>query len=267
MKYNSNTLSIFERINRYVLNRIKTYYESNTENFFFKQTGYCNCCDRKVNFIATDSWLRDSFKCDNCSCIPRERALMQAIIDNYPNWKDLQIHESSPGKRGHSVRLTNECKNYFTSQYFPDEDSGITIRGFQNENLEKQTFADSIFDLVVTADVMEHVYDSESVFKEIHRTLKPGGAHIFSVPLINRFEPTQQWAKKGSDGNPVFLFEPEWHGNPVDKKGSPVTWHWGYDIIDHISQWTGAQCKIIYYDNLDLGIRAEFREIIIAKKL
>ena len=113
---------------------------------------------------------------------------------------------------------------------------------------------------------MEHIYEPEKAFQEIYRTLKPGGAHIFSVPIINKHNPTQRWAKKDKNGNPQFLFEPEWHGNPVSKKGSPVTMHWGYDIVDFIETHTGAEVKIVYLDNLSHGIRAEYIEIIVMKK-
>lgn len=113
---------------------------------------------------------------------------------------------------------------------------------------------------------MEHIYEPEKAFKEIYRTLKPGGAHIFSVPIINKHKATQRWATKNDDGSPNFLFEPEWHGNPVDKKGSPVTFHWGYDIKDFIEKHTGALCEIIYIDDLSYGIRAEYIEIVVMKK-
>ena len=96
--------------------------------------------------------------------------------------------------------------------------------------------------------------------------MKPGGAHIFSVPIINKHHKTQRWAVKNDDGSPKFLFEPEWHGNPVDEKGSPVTFHWGYDIKDYINDHTGADTDIIYLDDLNYGIRAEYIEIIVMKK-
>ncbi|MDT0556027.1 class I SAM-dependent methyltransferase [Patiriisocius hiemis] len=191
---------------------------------------------------------------------------MRTIIEHYPNWSELKIHESSPGHSGHSLRLKKEARHYLETQFFLKEVLGNKVNGIRNEDLEKQTFDDESFDLVITSDVMEHIYNPELAFKEIHRTLKPGGAHIFSVPLINRFKPTQRWAKKGKNGEPIFLFEPEWHGNPIDQKGSPVTMHWGYDIVDFIEEHTGANCEILYYDDLNYGIRAEFREIIIAKK-
>tara|TARA_R110000850_G_scaffold25797_1_gene74161 strand:- start:15170 stop:15748 length:579 start_codon:yes stop_codon:yes gene_type:complete len=191
---------------------------------------------------------------------------MKTIINEYPKWKILNIHESSPANRGHSLTLKENVIRYTETQYFPEQPKGAIFNGVRNEDLENQTFENDIFDLVITSDVMEHVYDPKKAFQEIHRTLKAGGAHIFSVPLINRFEKTVRWAKKGTDGEPVFLFEPEWHGNPVNKKGSPVTMHWGYDIIHFIEDCTGAECKIVYYDDLHHGIRGEFREIIVAKK-
>lgn len=257
-----------------MINKIKTFlksilirtFEKRIGNYYFKKKGYCPCCEKEVNFIAYNQWLRDHFRCDNCKSIPRERALMLTIDKHFPYWKDLKIHESSPGNRGHSFRIRKQAKNYLESQYFVNEPLGSTIKGFRNEDLEDQTFKDETFDIVITSDVMEHIYNPEKAFKEIHRTLKPGGAHIFSVPIINKHKKTQRWANKGADGEPIFLHEPEWHGNPIDAKGSPVTMHWGYDIIDFISEKTEADCSIEYIDNLKYGIRAEYIEIIVSKK-
>ena len=253
-------------LKKYLKNKIVSIYEKRIGTFFFKQKGFCPCCDKEVDFIARNPWLRDHFKCTNCGCIPRERALMKTIEDLYPNWKNLKVHESSPGNRGHSLTLKKHVKNYQTSQFFGDENLGSIIKGFRNEDLENQTFADEQFDIVVTSDVMEHIYNPEKAFKEIYRTLKPGGAHIFSVPLINKHKKTQRWANKGKDGEPEFLFEPEWHGNPIDKKGSPVTMHWGFDIVDFIKKETEADCWIEYINDLEYGIRAEYIEIVVQKK-
>lgn len=256
------------RLKSYLKQKITYYYETKVGRYFFKQKGHCPCCDQPATFVARDPWLRDHFKCNRCKSIPRERALMYVIETEYPQWRSLHIHESSPSKnRGHSVRLRKEALNYVESQYFPGHQNGDVVNGIPHIDLEDQTFADSQFDLVVTSDVMEHIYAPDKAFKEIHRTLKPGGAHIFSVPIINKHKPTERWANKGPNGEPIFLKEPEWHGNPVDEKGSPVTMHWGYDIKEFIEQHTGAAVRIEYLDRLELGIRAEYIEIIIAKKL
>ena len=246
--------------------KIKKIIEKYSGNYYFEQKGYCPCCDRDVTFIARNNWLRDHFLCSNCGSIPRERALMLVIENVFPDWEKLKIHESSPGNRGHSLKLKKRGVFYVESHFFREEPLGKTIGGFRNEDLENQTFPDNSFDIVVTSDVMEHIYDPEKAFQEIHRTLKPGGAHIFSVPLVNKHLPTQRWAEIGEKGEPLFLHEPEWHGNPLDKKGSAVTMHWGFDIVEYIQKATGAESEIIYMDDLDYGIRAEYIEIIVTRK-
>lgn len=235
-------------------------------DYYFRYSGFCVCCEKNVSFISFNSWLRDNFYCNNCGSIPRERALMHVIESNYPDWKDLYIHESSPEQRGASIKLKNYCKNYISSQYYNDSEPGKLINGHYNENLENQSFDNESFDIVISQDVMEHVLNPEKAFLEIARTLKPGGAHIFTVPLVNKHKPSEKWAELDSEGKLVFLNEPEYHGNPIDPQGSPVTMHWGFDIIEHIKKFSGLNSEIIHIDNLELGIRAEYIEVIISRK-
>ena len=191
---------------------------------------------------------------------------MLVIERLFPSWHDAVVHESSPGDRGASKRLRQEAHHYLASQYFPNEPFGNVVQGFSNQDLEHQTFADATFDLVVTQDVFEHVYDPAAAFAEIARTLKPGGAHIFTVPIINHHHPTQIWATRGADGQPNFLHTPEWHGNPVDSKGSAVTMHWGFDIVDFIREHSGLETSVEYLDELHHGCRAEFNEVLVSRK-
>lgn len=138
--------------------------------------------------------------------------------------------------------------------------------GYRCENLEKLTFPDNSFDLFISQDVMEHVFDPEAAFKEIARVLKPGGAHIFTAPLINKFKDSEVWASCDGDGKVIYHHVPEYHGNPVDAKGSLVTMHWGYDIASFIAEKTKMPTVIIAIDNIDLGIRAEYIEVMISVK-
>ena len=114
---------------------------------------------------------------------------------------------------------------------------------------------------------MEHIFKPEKAFSEIARVLKPGGAHIFTVPLINKGEKSERWASRGDDGEPLFHHEPEYHRNPVNNDGSLVTMHWGYDITEHILLSSGLYSTIISIDNLNLGIRAEYNEVIVSRKI
>src|SRR5205809_716690 len=61
--------------------------------------GYCSICERQVYFEIEGPWLRDQYKCVNCQSIPRWRALMLVVAELYPKWRELKIHESSPGGR------------------------------------------------------------------------------------------------------------------------------------------------------------------------
>ena len=218
-------------------------------------------------FRSKDNWFRDNLLCSNCKCIPRERALMKVIEDYYPNWQELRIHESSPANRGASVKISQYCKNYTGTHFYPNSPFGEKILNqYQNENLEKQTFGDESFDLVISQDVFEHLFDIESAFSEIARTLKKGGAHIFTTPLVNFTKPTEIWAKKTDKGEIIHLKEPEYHGNPIDPKGSLVTYHFGYDICDLIFNSSGLHTAIVKIENLNFGISAEYIEVLVSKK-
>lgn len=170
------------------------------------------------------------------------------------------------GGGGASERLRGEAPGYLPTQFFPGHPPGTVVSGFRNEDLAHQTFADGSFDLVLTQDVLEHVYEPAAVFVEIARTLRPGGAHVFSVPLVNKHRPSQVWAVRGSDGAPRFLHTPEFHGNPVDPRGAPVTMHWGFDIVEHIRTATGLDTEIHTLDELAHGVRAEYIEILVTRK-
>jgi SAM-dependent methyltransferase len=185
----------------------------------------------------------------------------------FPEWRDLTIHESSPVMRATSLRLAREAKNYTASQFYAGVEPGATQHGFRNENLEKLTFADESIDLHVTQDVLEHVFNPSRVFKEIARTLKPGGAHVFTTPLVNKNQPSVATARLRKDGTIEHLLEkPEYHGNPISAEGSLVTMHWGYDICEHIFRACGIFTRMIFIDALEFGIRAEYIEVLITQK-
>ena len=138
--------------------------------------------------------------------------------------------------------------------------------GARCESLEQLTFHDDNLDLFVTQDVLEHIFDVDAAFREIARVLRPGGAHIFSVPLVNKANPSQPRATRLKGGSIVHHFEPEYHGNPVDSNGSLMTMNWGYDIAGRILSSAGMPTIILQIDDLSAGIRAEFIDIVVSLK-
>ena len=192
---------------------------------------------------------------------------MRTIQTRYPNWRELSIHESSPVSRGASVKLAKGCRFYVASQYDPQLGFGNShpSGAYRSENLEKQTFADEAFDLVITQDVFEHIFDAPAAFAEIARTLRPGGAHIFTTPLVNKGQPSEKWASL-SEAGIVYHHTPEYHGNPMSAEGSLVTWHWGEDIVAYIKNVSGLSTEIIALDDLEMGIRAEYIEVLMTTR-
>lgn len=192
---------------------------------------------------------------------------MKVIKDFYPNFRELTIHESSPGGRGVSTLLGKQCPGYSYSHYFPGVQPGKSgPKKVRCENLENLTFEDASFELLITQDVMEHIFDPESAFKEISRVLKAGGAHIFTVPIVNKTQASKRRAYKTSAGEIEYLSEAQYHGNPIDSDGSLVTVDWGYDIACYIQGACGMPTLIVQIDDIDLGIRAEYIEVCVSTK-
>jgi hypothetical protein len=231
-----------------------------------KNSGFCICCDSPTTFLAVNPWHRDYYRCMKCLSIPRERALLLALQKHYPDWRNLSIHESSPGKVQITRRFESECSNYVQSQFFSDCEPGSRVGPFVCQNLEKQTFADNSFDLVITQDVLEHIFHPSDALKEIHRTLKPGGAHIFSVPVINRHRKSEVWATLSKDSKVVFTHSPEYHNSPVNENGCPVSMHWGFDIVEYIRANTGMDTIIEDEFDFQHGLSARYLEIFVSRK-
>lgn len=171
-----------------------------------------------------------------------------------------------PG-RGANRRLAKEAPAYVTSQYYAGVAPGTIVNGVRSENLEHLTFDNETWDLHITQDVFEHLFDPAAAFREIARTLRLGGAHVFTTPLVRRNQPTRFCASLGPDGTVIHLMQPEYHGNPISSEGSLVTVNWGYDITSFVFKTSGLFTEIVFLDILDLGIRAEYIEVLITRKV
>ena len=234
--------------------------------FVYDRAGFCPICAAEARFQATQAWYRDFLRCSGCGSIPRERALALVLERRFPGWRELAIHESSPAARGISAKLARECRGYVASQFFPGEAAGATVRGFRNENLEALSFADASFDLTVTLDVMEHVNQPDVVLREVGRTLKPGGAYLFSVPTYKARVASERRAHFLPDGTVEHMAEPEYHGNPVSEAGSLVTFHYGYDFAELIHAWSGLDVEVARFHDPLHGVIGEFTEVYLASR-
>ena len=235
--------------------------------FFLEHEGFCCLCDKRVTFRATGPYLRNTLRCPECNLGPRHRAIFWNLNKFLPKWRDMDIHESSPGGDKVSQRLAREAKSYTATQWDPSIPFGSVHpkKGYRSEDLQAQTFADDSFDLVVTQDVFEHIFAPDKAIREIARTLRPNGAFIATVPIVLRREPTRRRASLAG-GEIVHHLPPEYHGNPMSSDGSLVTIDWNYDIVSYLQFHSGLSFMLIFTDNLDIGVRGEHIEVLIGFK-
>jgi SAM-dependent methyltransferase len=99
-----------------------------------------------------------------------------------------------------------------------------------SENLMDLSYGSSTFDLVITSDTLEHVPDVGRALAETFRVLKPGGAHVFTVPLVWD-RPTRQRALI-DHGQVVHLLAPSYHGSPNAESDLLVHYEFGGDFLD-----------------------------------
>ena len=245
------------------------------------QTEYfCNLCLNK-NFINPEQleWSRDKLNCNFCGSMVRTRSLYLALLINYPNYKNKIIHQSSPCYNDAlHVKLLKECKEYSFSQYFTDIPNGK----FNNENVQcadltNLPFEDNSFDIFLTSDVFEHLWEPKKCLNEIFRVLKPNGIYVMVFPIDNGYNKTEQPVKKTNNSLEHLKTKcgswkgykefPEYHGNPADNSGSIVTYYWGYDVIQFIENNSNFKAELCFkHDVENFGIIGVMNEAVVCKK-
>jgi len=225
--------------------------------------GQCPICDKGVMFVRKGWYDRNSYVCLSCQSVPRQRAIIRVLEMLFPNWRELSIHESSPGGAS-SAKIREGCKDYTASHFFQDMPLGTYKDGYRCENLEKMTFPDEAFDLMITQDVMEHILHPPAAFAEIARILKPGGAHVFTVPYWY-WKKTLVRAIDTPEGI-KHLEPPDYHGNPVDEQGSLVVTEWGPELIDEIYQHGGMRTTVYNIQDAGMGLKGQFLDVLVSTK-
>ncbi|MBD1373519.1 class I SAM-dependent methyltransferase [Hazenella sp. IB182357] len=226
--------------------------------------GYCPICEREVTFHIRGAWLREEYFCTRCWSIPRQRAIIHVIQKFFQLGSNAIVHESSPAGMA-STKLKQMFPQMTFSHYYPDVQLGELVNGFRCENLENMTFADQIFDLFVTQDVFEHVFNPKKAFAEVARVLKLEGIHIFTVPFY-RNQTTKIRATREND-EIEYIFEPEYHQNPIDQEGgSLVVTEWGTDMAEVIKSCSGMKTTMYQIKDHSMGIDGEFLEVFVSRK-
>jgi len=163
---------------------------------------------------------REGVKCVWCRCSLRSQQLSRALLGVSPElglrrylsvsglvrdigWSDLKVAEINSA--GHLHRFLGNLPNLSYSEF------GSMDPDVASEDLMELSYEDGVFDLVITSETLEHVPDVERAMKEIRRVLKPGGFHVFTVPVVLDGRLTRKRAGF-ENGELVHYHPPSYHG-------------------------------------------------------
>jgi SAM-dependent methyltransferase len=147
----------------------------------------CNICGSPVfgdTYGEKDSaFLRRNVRCEGCGSLERHRLIFEV----------LRLRGLLSGNRRILHLAPEEClatpfRNRFGSSYLSaDIDPGQFPFAVARLDLcrDLPTLAPASFDIVLHNHVLEHVAcDYRAVAAGLHRLVKPGGLHIFSIPFL-----------------------------------------------------------------------------------
>jgi SAM-dependent methyltransferase len=223
--------------------------------------GFCPICSAPARFVAREAWLRDFYLCERCRTLPRQRAVVAVLDLVQPDWRSLGVHESSPS----IAYFAEQCQGYTSSFYLEGVPPGSTRGGRRCEDLERLTFADESFDVFLTQDVLEHVFEPDRALAEIARVLRRGGVHVFTTPKHKDLGTSRRRAALSGRGV-EHLLPPVYHGNPVGDGRSLVTWDYGCDFDDLAQRWSGYLVSDHVLRDRNLGIDGEFLDVFVMRK-
>jgi SAM-dependent methyltransferase len=143
---------------------------------------------------------KESGDCSRCGAKLRGRRLAQVLLSLYPvgrppaPTRSLALWIDQPETQSLRVAEINKIDGlhevlvrlpqFSWSDHHPGSKPGSIVGGVRCEDLTSLTYADASFDLVLTAETLEHVPNLDAALNEIRRVLVPGGRHIFTIPLL-----------------------------------------------------------------------------------
>lgn len=190
----------------------------------------CALCGGRRLHIWTHPVYSVGLRCLGCRSVPVHRAVWTVFRDRFGGALDGLRVLHIGGHGALHEHLLKSCPGYVPTEYFPDVPLGaIGPNGLVCQDVRKLTYPDDTFDAVVSTEVFEHVAGYEAGFREIGRVLKPGGAHVFRVP-IDHDGPTVERAREEPDGRITHLLPPAYHQDPLRAEGILVFQDFGPDI-------------------------------------
>jgi len=198
----------------------------------------CRCCEKMSLFLQFGQ-DEETRVCLRCTANLRYEMQAEFLRENFQP-ATLDILELDPNS---CLRPFLEKGRTYKRTYFRPGHVAGSVRddGSVMEDITNLTLLDASLDLIVSSDVLEHVPDASAAFRESFRVLRPGGAHVFTVP----FEPlTVQRALIEKGAVRHIVTPPEYHADPLDAAGILAFWHFGADLQQQFGD-TGLNFSLV----------------------
>ena len=215
----------------------------------YHKDGYTDCCTvcGHTGYLRREEKsIRETYRCGGCGASLRYREQARLILNHFSRegserladianeaeFQNLRIYE--PGLIGPFRKFFQKLPHYHTSYFWNDVEPGESREGVQCQDLMNLTYEDDSFDLVLSSDIFEHVRKPFVGFKEVNRVLKPGGFHIFSIPLQCPMRPTTVYRVDTNGPEDVFVLPKHYHSAPMGGKSLVYT-DFGEDMVEIIA--------------------------------
>jgi SAM-dependent methyltransferase len=143
-----------------------------------KESSDCSCCGAKLRIRRLAEVMLELYPAGNP---PAPARSIREWVDR-PQSRALRIAEINliDGLHAELSRLPGHAY----SEFLERAPGGAVLDGVRREDLTRLTYADASFDIVLTSETLEHVAGLNAALGEIRRVLKPGGRHVFTIPLL-----------------------------------------------------------------------------------
>ena len=165
--------------------------------------GSCSVCGAETRFVR-NSWIlprelarvappgfadRESQFCASCGSSRRVRMLADVLLEHYAD----EARSVAGLVEEERFRLLDIAELNAIGRMHPllAPLPRLTYAEYPEQDIQALTFPDASFDLVLTSETLEHVPDFRRALTETRRVLRPGGRHVFTVPLDPRLERTR----------------------------------------------------------------------------
>jgi SAM-dependent methyltransferase len=209
----------------------------------------CPVCGRLSAATGFSENLRETGRCRRCGATNRNRQVAHvaarvvaemtgapvaslAAVRDHP---ELVVYNTEA--QGSLHDQLRDLPGYRCSEYLgPGHQPGEVVGDTTHQDLMALSYDDASIDLVLSSDVFEHVPEPYCAHAEVHRVLRPGGHHVFTVPFHQHAHLDDVRARLGHDGEVEHLADAIYHDDPVRPEGVLVFTIFGLEMLVRLAE-------------------------------